>query len=73
MKLVSINTKALRSYSFSHPPIRIVTSKTDQNPIHANEIEIIGPAFLRHDPTAQKILPGSHLVIECADVIIIKE
>lgn len=75
MKYVSINANTIRHNAIAGealPPIRIARNKSDAKPQYANEIEIIGPARLVYDPTRKLIKCGARMVLECADVKIVR-
>jgi hypothetical protein len=75
MKYVSINGHTIRSnakHGLAEPPIRIAGTKSDAQPAYAREIEIIGPARLVYDPTKAMLRCGARMVLECADVKVVR-
>ncbi len=70
MKYVSINGNVIRRRG--DRPIRIARTPSDAKPIYANEIELIGPSRLRYDPERRIMRCGARLIIECADVNVIR-
>lgn len=76
MKYVSINAATIRRNAVLHKteaPIRIAKSKGDAKPVYASEIEIVGPARLVYDPENKILRCGARLVLECADVKVIRD
>ncbi len=72
---VSINGHTIRKNAVTgsaEPPIRIARSKNDTRPTYASEIEIVGPARLVYDPRKAIMRCGARLVIECADVKVVR-
>lgn len=75
MKYVSINGHTIRANAVrgtTEPPIRIARTKSDTKPAYASEIEIVGPARLVYDPCKAIMRCGARLVIECADVRVVR-
>lgn len=75
MKYVSINAHTIRRNAVAGEtaaPIRIARTKSDQNPTYASEIEIIGPAKLVYDPTKAIMRCGARMVLQCADVKVVR-
>lgn len=75
MKYVSINAHTIRKNAVAgtdSAPIRIAKSKSDAKPSYANEIEIVGPARLVYDPSKPIMRCGARLVLECADVKVVR-
>lgn len=75
MKYVSINGHTIRKNAVTgsaEPPIRIASRKSDAHPVYASEIELVGPARLVYDPCKALIRCGARLVLECADVKVIR-
>lgn len=75
MKYVSINGHTIRrnaTHGTDDPPIRIARIKSDPDPVYASEIDIIGPARLVYSPTKPRIKCGARLVLECADVVVVR-
>lgn len=71
MKFVSINGQTVRKNAVTgsrDAPIRIARSPSDQKPVYASEIEIVGPAKLVYNPDSPIMRCGARLVIQCADV-----
>lgn len=75
MKYLSINGNTIRRNAIRHetlPPIRIARSPNDAKPIYASEVEIMGPAKIVYDPHKRIMRCGARLVIECADVKVVR-
>ena len=75
MKYVSINGHTIRANAVrgtDEPPIRIARTKSDTSPVYASEIDIIGPARLVYSPRKARIKCGARLVLECADVVVVR-
>lgn len=75
MKYVSINAHTIRHNAVAgttDAPIRIARNKSDAKPTYAREIEIIGPARLVYDPTKPLLRCGARMVLECADVKVVR-
>ena len=75
MKYVSINGHTIRRNAVAGEdvaPIRIAKSRSDQKPTYAKEIEIVGPARLVYDPCKAIMRCGARLVLECADVRVVR-
>lgn len=75
MKYVSINAHTIRRNAVAGEkaaPIRIARSKSDAKPTYASEIEIIGPARLVYDPTKALMRCGARMVLQCADVKVVR-
>ena len=70
MKYVSINGHTIRKRG--DKTIRIAKSPSDQHPVYANEIDIIGPAKLFYDPEKRLMRCGARLVLMCEDVKVIE-
>ena len=71
MKFVSINGHTIRRNAVKgteEPPIRIARSPSDDNPVYASEVEIIGPAKLVYNPRQRIMRCGARLVLQCEDV-----
>ena len=66
MKYVSINGHTIRKRG--DKPIRIARTPSDQHPVYANAIDIVGPARLVYDKDNRLLRCGARLVLECADV-----
>ncbi len=75
MKYISINGHTIRKNAVAgttEPPIRIARTKSDAKPTYASEVEIVGPARLVYDPCKARIRCGARLVLECADVRVVR-
>lgn len=75
MKYVSINGHTIRRNAvlgMSDAPIRIARTKSDRKPAYASEVEIIGPARLVYDPCKKLLHCGARMVLECADVKVVR-
>lgn len=75
MKYVSINAHTIRHNAVAgteDKPIRIARTKSDAKPSYASEIEIVGPARLVYDPTKKLLRCGARMVLECADVRVVR-
>jgi hypothetical protein len=70
VKFVSINGHTIRKRG--DQPIRIAKSRSDQKPVYANEVEIVGPARLVYDRDNSIMRCGARLVLECADVKVVR-
>ena len=66
MKYVSINGNTIRKRG--DKPIRIAKSPSDQKPVYANEVVIVGPARLVYDPDNAIMRCGARVVLVCDDV-----
>lgn len=74
-KFVSINAHTIRHNAVAgsrDAPIRIATSRHDAKPTYASEIEIIGPAKLVYNPDKAIMKCGARMVLQCADVRVIR-
>ena len=72
---VSINGHIIRSNAKNgtdEPPIRIAVGKNDRKPRYAREIEISGPSRLIYSADKPFLKCGARLVIEAADVRIVR-
>lgn len=75
MKYVSINAHTVRHNARAgteDAPIRIAKSKSDAKPTYAKEIDIVGPAKLVYDPHKKIMRCGARLVLQCADVKVVR-
>ncbi len=75
MKYVSINAGTVRRNAVlgtDEAPIRIARTPSDAKPTYASELEIIGPARLVYDPRHKRLRCGARLVLECADVKVVR-
>jgi len=75
MKYVSINGQTIRKNAVTgstDAPIRIARTPSDAKPVYASEIDIVGPARLRYNPCGKLLRCGARLVLECADVKVIR-
>ena len=71
MKYVSINGHTIRKNAVTGSrdmPIRIARSRSDQKPVYADRIKIIGPAELVYSPDKPIMRCGARLVLVCKDV-----
>lgn len=75
MKYVSINGQTIRRNAARKenvPPIRVASTRSDQHPVYAHEIEIVGNARLVYDPEKAIMRCGARLVLICDDVEIVR-
>lgn len=70
MKYITINGQTIRKRG--DKPIRIARTPSDQSPVYANEIEIVGPARLVYDPDNRLVRCGARCAIVCEDVKVVR-
>lgn len=75
MKYVSINGHTIRKNAVTgsrDAPIRIARTPSDQKPVYAHEIDIVGPSRLVYSPDKPIMRCGARLVLECTDVKVVR-